>query len=366
MASLTPAPTPTAPPSPAGVPKSSPVKAFATAGALILGLFAYVLIRWMTSPAFAPSPVGPDPIEGWKLALIRITEVFCGTLILVFLWRLLIRPWIRERKAPWDGLLMLALFTMWVQDPMCNYFNFTFSYNSYFTNMGSWASFLPGWQSPRGSNLPEPFFLMGGIYLWFTTMNVIAFSWAMRRLRTWLPKMSTLGHIPIAYGVIVLMDFALELPACRTGLFAYPGAPHGLTLFAGEYYQFPIYENIFMNFNYLSIGLLRYFRNDRGESFAERGIGTLAIGEKARTFVRFLALVGFCNISYFIVYFLPYNWMANQADTFPRYPSYMRYEICGQGTPYACPSREVPIPSRGTVAPVGPDDPRLSETARQN
>lgn len=39
---------------------------------------------------------------------------------------LLIRPWIRDRRMPWDGMLMLCLLTMWVQDSMCNYFNFTF------------------------------------------------------------------------------------------------------------------------------------------------------------------------------------------------------------------------------------------------
>jgi hypothetical protein len=43
----------------------------------------------------------------------------------------------------------------------------------------------------------------------------------------------------------------------------------------------------------------------------------------------------------------------------------MRYEICGQGTPYACPSREVPVQSRHSLA-IGPDDPRLSPAARQN
>src|SRR3546814_16200910 len=84
---------------------------------------------------------------------------------------------------PWDGMLMLALLTMWIQDPMCNYFNFTFMYNAHFVNMGSWSSFLPGWQSPRGSNLPEPIFLMGGIYLWWTTINVLAFAWSLKKLR---------------------------------------------------------------------------------------------------------------------------------------------------------------------------------------
>jgi hypothetical protein len=62
---------------------------------------------------------------------------------------------------------------------------------------------------------------------------------------------------------------------------------------------------------------------------------------------------------------MPYNWMAMQADTFPPYPSYMRAEICGQGTPYACPSREVPIPNKKSLA-VTPDDPRLSAEARRN
>jgi hypothetical protein len=349
-----------------GGPKGSPVKVFAFLGVLILGVFAVTLYRWITSPYFAPSPMGQDVVPAWLHSLIHFTDYFCGAVILWFLWALLIKPWIRDGRMPWDGMLMLALFTMWVQDPMCNYFNFTFMYNADFINRGSWSSFLPGWQSPRGSNLPEPLFLMGGIYLWWTTINVIAFCWSLKKLRAWLPRLSTLAHIPIAFISIVILDALLEIPATRFGLFAYPGAPHSLTLWAGRYYQFPIYENVFMNFNYLSIGLLRYYRDDRGESVAERGVSSLRIPQTAKTWVRFFALAGFCNISYFIVYFLPYNWMAMQADTFPPYPSYMRYEICGKGTPYACPSREVPVPSRKTAAPVGPDDPRLSATARQN
>src|SRR3546814_2331076 len=96
--------------------------------------------------------------------------------------------------------------------------------------------------------------------------------------------------------MIVFLDAILEIPATRFGLFAYPGAPYSLTLWAGKYYQFPIYENIFMNFNYLSIGLLRFYRDDKGESLAERGVSTMRLPEAAKTGLRFLALVGFCNI----------------------------------------------------------------------
>jgi Spirocyclase AveC-like len=342
-----------------------PVKFFALLGVIIAAVFANTLFQWITGPYFKPSPVGPDPIPDWALTLIRFSEVFCGVLILVFLWVLLIKPWIRDKRMPWDGMLMLCLFTMWVQDSMCNYFNFTFSYNAYWINMGSWSSYLPGWQSPRGSNLPEPFFLMGGIYLWWTTINVLAFCWSLKKLRVWLPNHSMLVHVPIAYLVICVLDMILEIPACRTGLFAYPGAPAWATLWAGKPYQFPLYETFFMNFNYLSIGLLRHYRDDKGESWVERGVSTFSLSQRAKTVMRFFALMGFCNLSYFIVYFMPYNWMAMQADTFPTYPSYMRYEICGEGTPYACPSREVPVPSRNSLA-IAPDDPRLSPTARRN
>src|SRR3546814_3879114 len=107
-------------------PKNAPVKIFAFFGAVILSVFAVTVFRWVTSPYFAPSPVGTDPIPTSLLNLIRFTEVFCVGLIVVFLWILLIKPWIRDRKMPWDGMLMLALLTMWIQDPMCNYFNFTF------------------------------------------------------------------------------------------------------------------------------------------------------------------------------------------------------------------------------------------------
>src|SRR3546814_5667083 len=73
---------------------------------------------------------------------------------------------------------------------------------------------------------------MGGIYLWWTTINVLAFAWSLKKLRVLLPNWSTLAHIPIAFCMIVFLDAILEIPATRFGLFAYPGAPYSLTLWA--------------------------------------------------------------------------------------------------------------------------------------
>ena len=339
----------------AGTPPS-PVKLWAGIGAIILSVFIWTLWQWITSPYFKPAPVGADPIPELTLMLVRITDIFCGVFSLGFLYWFILKPWRKQGELSWDGMLAIVFVTEWVLDPICNYFNFSFSYNAYFVNMGSWASFLPGWQSPGQENFPEPLFLMGGIYLWWTTFNVIAAGWTMKKLRVLMPQYSIMVHAFIAYLVIVVLDMMLELPAVWLGLF---------TLWAGEPHQFPLYETFFMNFNYISIAILRHYRDDKGLSMVERGVDRITPSKPKQKFLRFLALAGFVNTSYFITYFMPYNWMAMQADTFPAYPSYMRYEICGQGTPYACPSREVPIPSRKSLA-IKPDDPRLSTEARRN
>src|SRR3546814_12463158 len=78
---------------------------------------------------------------------------------------------------------------------------------------------------------------MGGIYLWWTTINVLAFAWSLKKLRVLLPNWSTLAHIPIAFCMIVFLDAILEIPATSFGLVAYPCAPYSLTLWAGTSYQ---------------------------------------------------------------------------------------------------------------------------------
>jgi Spirocyclase AveC-like len=347
-------------------PRSQPGLLFVLIGVIVVAIIASTLFEWMTSSAFRPSPVGPDTPPPSLLLIIRSFEVIASATSLLFFWYVVVRPWRRAGELTWDGMLTIACLSMWIQDPMCNYFNFTFMYNGHFRNMGSWASFLPGWQSPHGSNLPEPLFLTGGVYLWFCTLNVITFSWLLSRLREWWPSASTLAHVPVAFSSLVLLDLTLQLPATRLGLFAYPGAPAALTFWAGEPHQFPIYADLLINGVFLSIGLLRFYRDDRGYSLVERGIDRLRVRRPVRKLGRTLALIGFCNLSYFIVYFLPYAWVAMAADSFPHYPSYMLSGMCGQGTPYACPSREVPVPSRHTRAVVGPEDVRLSAAARRN
>jgi hypothetical protein len=91
---------------------------------------------------------------------------------------------------------------------------------------------------------------------------------------------------------------------------------------------------------------LRYFRNDRGETIAECGLDRLHLSQKGRLGVRFLALVGACNVVIFATYNLPMALAGLYSDPWPTditSRSYFTNGICGPGTTYACPGPEVPI-----------------------
>ena len=77
---------------------------------------------------------------------------------------------------------------------------------------------------------------------------------------------------------------------------------------------------------------LRYFRDDKGQTFVEKGIDNLGYSAGRKKLVTFLALAGLIQPWFLIAYYLPYTLFVIHSDTFPAYPSYMRAEMCGEGT----------------------------------
>jgi hypothetical protein len=105
------------------------------------------------------------------------------------------------------------------------------------------------------------------------------------------------------------------------------------------------------------LGALLYFRNDRGETWAERGLSELGGSERRKTLLRFLALAGVLNMIYLFTYFLPWQLFSLNSDPWPKSiagKSYMRagYD-CGAETAYACPGPDIPVPRPHSI-PVGP------------
>jgi hypothetical protein len=72
--------------------------------------------------------------------------------------------------------------------------------------------------------------------------------------------------------------------------------------------------------------------------------------------VRFLALVGACNVIFLVCYSLPNALLGLYASPWPKDVidrSYFSY-LCGPGTDYACPGPGIPIPRPDSVH-VDPD-----------
>ncbi|MDB5971512.1 MAG: hypothetical protein JWQ90_3962 [Hydrocarboniphaga sp.] len=348
----------------AGKP-GAPVLWWACIGLIVVLIAISCAVQWIGSPGFKPAPTGADAASPILWAWIIFLQVGFSLGALVYGWLFIARPVLRDRKLSWDGMFMLACFTIWLQDPVDNYFNFTFSYNALMVNWSSWAPHLPGWESPRQENFAEPVFMMGSLFFFtFFAMSVIG-CWFLRNSKKWFPSMSVLGHLALLLVVFFVFDLVFESLLCRTGIFAYGGSYHSLTLWAGTPYQFPLYESSGIATVCLGMTALRYFRDDHGRSFVEKGVQSLRLPAPAKKLLSWLALVGAVHILVFFGFFVPYTWFALKADSYPELPSYLRMEICGKGTAYACPSREVPIPSLKSLA-IAPDDPRLSAAARRN
>ena len=335
----------------------NPVKIWAATGAGFIALQGYVYSAWILSGDAVRTPTGPTPVPGYMRWSAHASEVIVVGLVIFFGYGFLVRPWRRERRVTLDGLLYLAFFTLYWADPLLNYGQTWATYNSVFFNLGSWTMHIPGWIAPRNNLFPEPLLWAGGLYpTWMFGATIMAGA-VMRRAKQRRPAIGTLGLLGTCLAFFMVFDFVSELTFMRLGLYTYAGSIDWLTFFHGHYYQFPVYEVLLFPLAWTGFAALRYFRDDKGRTFAERGIDNLRISPAKKNGLRFLALAGALNVLFFISN-VPLAWFGLQADTWPhdiQKRSYLTDGICGPGTHYACPGPAVPIlkPEGVHVSPDG-------------
>lgn len=342
--------------------ESKPIYLFAGWGLISVLIGLYAMGSWIGSPDFKPSPMGPDPLPGRVFWTLRITEVVALACAVWLLWKFMIKPWRQQGRIGWDGMFMLAGFSLWWTDPIDNYFNFTFMYNTGFYNMASWTSWIPGWEAPNQNLFPEPLFFVGGLYIWWFIAPVAVGCWGLRRLQERRPDLSGLSRLLIMFGAFMVFDFVAEGIFQYLEIFKYVGTWAPLTIWAGTEHQYPLYNSVIMAMFFMGMTTLRYYRDDKGNSWAERGIEQIQLPAAGKTALRQFAIIGFLSANIMLMYYTPYLLFSMKVDSFPQYPSYLTADICGPRSPYACPGKRVPIPRRGSIA-VAPDDPRLGEAA---
>ena len=185
----------------------------------------------------------------------------------------------------------------------------------------------------------------------------------MRKAKDRWPRIGKVGLLLVCFSATATFDIIFELAWLRGGMYTYGGAIKGLTLFPGHYYAFPMYEAILIGAFFTPLAALRYFKDDKGRTFVERGIDEVA-GAGRKTGLRFLAISGFFNVCLLLIFNVPMIAIHTLADSdWPKdvvNRSYFTNSICGPLTPYHCPSNAIPDPHPGSgyVAPDGTYVPR--------
>lgn len=326
----------------------NPVSCWAFLGVTMFLFQAYVLGSWVFGPHFTPTLPGPEPIAAWKLAYFTFLQSVVPLLALTCIWFWIVKPWWRDGKLSSDGMIALSGIPTFFWDMSMNYTSTALLYDSHLINFGSWTlGSWPGWTSPNGNLLPEPIVLVGSGYLALVVTQAFFMCWLLRKMVNRWPNMGLLSILLMIVIGLTAIDSVIEILLIRGGVYAYPGGIREITLFAGETYQFPLSEGFL--FGGLAVGAmaaLRFFRDDKGQTWAERGIERLRIGQAAQQWVRLFAIYGFIHMAFFVLYMVPNQWLSTHSDPFPQgYPSYMINNMCVGGEhKNECPAPGVAMP----------------------
>jgi hypothetical protein len=322
-----------------------------TIGALWVALCAWAWGGWIISGDFKANTLDRAAAPQWYKIMVHGTEVFAVLVTLYILWRFVVRDKLRTGSLSFDGLFFLASWMLLIQEPWINWTSDQFMYSTVAINFGSWTSHIPLWSSPNSQLVPLPIIWVGTAYLWLVAIPAWAGSRFMTRLRTRNPSIGFFRLLGTTFLAFVVFDLLLETLITRTQLFSYSSTVPSLTLFAGTKYQFPLYETVSWCATYLGLACIHHFRDDKGRTLVERGVDKLRVTGRARTFARFLAIMGACQVVMLVTYNIPYVYWGMHSGPTPKAladEAWRNGGVCGTDSAYACPNRRDPIAKIGS------------------
>jgi hypothetical protein len=319
---------------------------FAPIGLLLLCVELYTWGKWIGGAHF----VTTHPVEAMtdtQMNVLLAYQVVAPILMLFAIWYWIVKPWRQNGNLTTDGMLAISMTMIVFFDPTYNYASTSLLYNSHLWNFGAWTSSMPGWMSPRGHLLPEPLLVAIPGYLVAVFGQAVLVLWVLRKYLAKRPSTSVFTIVLLIVGSLFVFDTFAEIILIRSRVYVYPGAIHALALWPGQWYQFPLTESLF--FGGFGIGvtaLLMHFKDDRGETFADRGLEKLGYSSGKKQILKFLSLFGCAHLGFLMLYTVPSAFVALHSDEYPNnIPQYFINDMCAYGIDgKQCPGPGVMMP----------------------
>lgn len=329
-----------------------PVRWWAAVGVAGIVFIAYVLIKWVTGPNFKSVPQGPTPLPGWMHVELIAWQIASWPAALGLLYWFVVRPWRRDRQVGVDGILLIGFSLMWFQDPLSSAVNHWFVYNTAMVNMGSWANSVPWFAAfgKPGAMTSEPLLFTPAAYIYIMLIGAAIGCASMRFARRRWPAISTGALVAWCFVSMALFDVVLEgiiwLPL---GVFEYPGGHW--SLFPSTYHKYPLQETFTIASVFTALACLRFFTDDKGRMWIERGIDRVKGGAGKKLALRGLAAIGMAQIVMFLGYNVPNTFLGAKVTAWPKdlqQRSYFTNGICGGATNRPCPGPDTPTIRTGS------------------
>lgn len=317
----------TARPASAPVDRGGMAGLWALLGVVALGIAAQTWVRWVASSTqFSRAPLNnADHYAQWRWISLRCVEGVSALVFVWLAWICVIRPLRRDRRLGIDGKIAIGCFLGCITDGVLNMFQYLFAWNAHSINLGSWSASLPLHSSTANPRYAEALVWGLPMYVYFCIGVAIAGCALVNALRRRFPAISNVHALLYVYVAAFVFDFLVENGIIRlTQAYAFAKTAHGVTLWPGSLYQFPIYESVSVAALGTIFTALRLSAVDSadGVSFAERGFERFR--RSWQPVVRLVAVIGFAIVTLFVVYHLPFNWLGVTGHSVSHLPSYMR------------------------------------------
>ena len=329
---------------------AQPVVYWAVLGMMIMAFWAWIMFRWVTGPYFTPTLPGPTPQPEWQGPAQVAFQAIMGVAIVVAGYKLLLKPWLREKRMTTDGAMFIAFFTMFFQDQITMMGGgYWFTYNAHVFNMGSWFPEIPGWATfaQPGQTPGEPILMMGPGYAYFFLAMTFLGMAIMRRFRERWPTLSTPVLFFAVFVACALLDMVIEVGFwIPLGFYSYTYGGVLPMIHKGTIQQFPMIEALGTGWLSTSIVALRYYTDDKGQTLVERGLDKVVASPGRKAVLRMFAMIAAIQLIFFFIYNVPMYPLGEFSKDWPKAiqeRSYLMNNICGTGTDRMCATSDTPI-----------------------